>query len=113
MPINPHHTLDHLVRYLQNQFRSPYAVEVFFYYLKTLSQSPVPPSLLLDRSKNGNTPQRTLHIRSMCRGLPWDAEDRTCGGEGLEDFKPGVSGGTHEGEYGGREGGTTRGHGLT
>jgi hypothetical protein len=49
---------------------------------KTPPRVPMPPSLLLDRSNNDNTPQRSLYIRNVRPGLPRDTEQRTCGGEG-------------------------------
>jgi len=64
----------------------------------------IPPSLVLGRCGNDNTPRRALCVWRAGRCLPWDMERRLCSGEGFEDFESGESHGTQGGEYrGGQE----------
>ena len=87
--LSSHRALDHVVRYLSNRFRYSNTFQSALCDLKTLSCLPIPPSLLLDRSSNDNTRQRTSYVQRMRRRLPRDTERRTCGGEGLEDLESG------------------------
>ena len=71
---SPYHPIGHHFRRLQGHSRHSNTLKSVRHYLKTLPHNTIPPSLLLDRSEDDNTPQRTLYIRNVRRGLPWEVE---------------------------------------
>ena len=55
----------HLIRHLQSQFGCSNTLNCALHDLKTLPRVSIPPLLLLDRSKDDNTPRRALHIWNL------------------------------------------------